>query len=144
MHVTVQSHLKLSKTRVLVVDDNQNMRKLVATILEGCGIKNVQTCSTAMEAFAELISFPADLIICDWNMAPVDGMTFIRMVRTSSDSPNEKVPIIMLTGYTDRELVIEARDAGADAFLAKPVSPKSLLDRVMALIEESAAAPKPI
>ena len=140
MHATVQSHFKLSKTRVLVVDDNQNMRKLVANILEGFGIKNVQTCPTAMEAFNDFISFPADLIICDWNMAPVDGMTFIRMVRTSSDSPNKKVPIIMLTGYTERELVIEARDAGADAFLAKPVSPKALLDRVMALIEGSAGA----
>ncbi len=140
MHVTVQSHLKLSKTRVLVVDDNQNMRKLVANILERFGIKNVQTCSTAMEAFAELITFPADLIICDWNMAPVDGVTFIRMVRTSGDSPNKKVPIIMLTGYTERELVIEARDAGADAFLAKPISPKALLGRVLALIEGSPGA----
>ncbi len=140
MHVAVQSHFKLSKTRVLVVDDNQNMRKLVATILEGCGIKNVQTCSTAMEAFTELITFPADLIICDWNMAPVDGVTFIRMVRTSGDSPNKNVPIIMLTGHPERELVIEARDAGADAFLAKPISPKALLDRVLALIEGSPGA----
>ena len=134
MHVEALSPIKLSKTRVLVVDDNQNMRRLVTSILDGVGIKNVQTCSTAMEAFAELISFPADLIICDWNMAPVDGVTFIRMVRTSGDSPNKNVPIIMLTGYPDRELVIEARDAGANAFLVKPVSPKSLLDRVMALI----------
>ena len=134
MHVEALSPIKLSKTRVLVVDDNQNMRRLVTNILDGVGIKNVQTCSTAMEAFAELISFPADLIICDWNMAPVDGVTFIRMVRTSGDSPNKSVPIIMLTGYPDRDLVIEARDAGANAFLVKPVSPKSLLDRVMALI----------
>lgn len=135
MHVSARSPIELSKTHVLVVDDDQNMRKLVANILDGVGIKNVQTCSTAMEAFAELISFPADLIICDCNMAPVDGVTFIRMVRTSGDSPNKDVPIIMLTGHPERELVIEARDAGANAFLAKPVSPKSLLDRVMALIE---------
>ncbi len=140
MHVSARSPTKLSKTHVLVVDDNQNMRKLVANILDGIGIKNVQTCSTAMEAFAELISFPADLIICDWNMAPVDGVTFIRMVRTSGDSPNKNVPIIMLTGYPERELVIEARDAGADAYLLKPVSPKALQDRVLALIEGSPGA----
>lgn len=134
MRTAEWSPFKLSKIHVLIVDDNQNMRRLVAHILEEVGIKHVQTCSTAMEAFAELILFPADLIICDWNMAPVDGVTFIRMVRTSGDSPNKDVPIIMLTGHPERELVIEAREAGANAFLAKPVSPKSLLERVMALI----------
>ena len=133
-----QSFGGLSNARILVVDDNHNMRKLVSNILEGVGVKSVQTCATAMEAFDELLSFPASLIICDWNMSPVDGVTFIRMVRTSNDSPNKSVPIIMLTGHPEKELVLEARDAGADAFLAKPVSPKALLDRVTALIEASA------
>ena len=133
-----QSYGGLSNARILVVDDNHNMRKLVSNILEGVGVKSVQTCATAMEAFDELLSFPASLIICDWNMSPVDGVTFIRMVRTSNESPNKDVPIIMLTGHPEKELVLEARDAGADAFLAKPVSPKALLDRVTALIEASA------
>ena len=130
----------ISNARILVIDDNHNMRKLVANILEGAGVKSVQTCATAMEAFDDLLSFPASLIICDWNMSPVDGVTFIRMVRTSNESPNKGVPIIMLTGHPEKELVLEARDAGADAFLAKPVSPKALLDRVAALIEGSAKA----
>ena len=80
MSKLTQSYGELSNARILVVDDNHNMRKLVSNILEGVGVKSVQTCATAMEAFDEWLAFPASLIICDWNMSPGDGVTFIRMV----------------------------------------------------------------
>ncbi len=123
-----------SSLEVLVVDDNQKMLRLLRTILTALGVKEVRTSSSAEDAFDLTRSYKVDLIICDRNMTPVDGLTFVRMVRTSSESSNPKVPIIMLTGFAEKQLVLEAQEAGADAFLTKPVSAKALSDRMQALI----------
>ena len=57
------------------------------------------------------------------------------MVRSGEDSPNPYVPIIMLTGHTELHRVCEARDAGVNEFLAKPISAKALYSRVASIIE---------
>ena len=79
--------------------------------------------------------FEAYLVICDWNMAPVDGLTFCKELRGGPNSPNPYVPIIMLTGHTESERVLESREAGINHFLAKPVSVKALSDRIVSLID---------
>jgi len=126
----------LERLNFLVVDDNRHMRALVKSILHALGIRNIIEAGDGAEAFKELRHFPADMIICDWNMSPLDGMDFVRMVRTGKDSPNRHVPIIMLTGHTEMNRVLEARDSGVHEFLAKPISPKSLYSRIHAIIEK--------
>lgn len=119
------SDYNLSRLNFLIVDDNKHMRALVKSILHALGVKNVLEASDGADAFKELRHFPADVIICDWNMSPLDGLDFVRMVRTGSDSPNPFVPIIMLTGHTEMNRVMEARDSGVHEFLAKPISAKN-------------------
>jgi DNA-binding response OmpR family regulator len=125
----------LERLNFLIVDDNKHMRALVKTILHALGSKNVQEAADGADAFKELRHFPADIIICDWNMSPLDGLDFVRLVRTGKDSPNPFVPIIMLTGHTEMHRVVEARDTGVHEFLAKPISAKSLYSRVKAIID---------
>ncbi|SDE58149.1 response regulator [Rhodospira trueperi] len=125
----------LERLNFLIVDDNKHMRALVKTILHALGSKQVQEAADGADAFKELRHFPADIIICDWNMSPLDGLDFVRLVRTGKDSPNPFVPIIMLTGHTEMHRVVEARDAGVHEFLAKPISAKSLYSRVKAIID---------
>ena len=125
----------LERLNFLIVDDNKHMRALVKSILHALGIKNILEAGDGADAFKELRHFPADIIICDWNMSPLDGMDFVRMVRTGNDSPNQYVPIIMLTGHTEMNRVLEARDSGVHEFLAKPISAKSLYARIRAIIE---------
>src|SRR3546814_5756683 len=55
-------------------------------------------------------------------MEPMDGIAFTRRLRTHKTSPSPHIPVILLTAHTDRTTVIEARDAGVNAFVAKPVS----------------------
>ncbi|GAB3444539.1 response regulator [Insolitispirillum peregrinum] len=129
------SGYNLERLNFLVVDDNKHMRALVKTILHALGSKNVHEAADGADAFKELRHFPADIIICDWNMSPLDGLDFVRLVRTGKDSPNPFVPIIMLTGHTEMHRVIEARDAGVHEFLAKPISAKGLYSRVKSIIE---------
>ncbi len=125
----------LERLNFLIVDDNRHMRALVTTILNALGVRNCQDATDGADAFKELKHFPADIIICDWNMDPLDGLDFTRLVRTGKDSPNPFVPIIMLTGHTEMNRVIEARDAGVHEFLAKPISAKALYARIRSIIE---------
>lgn len=133
------SGLNLERVNFLIVDDNRHMRNLVKTILLALGARNVQEAEDGADAFREMRTFPADIVVCDWNMEPLDGLDFVRMVRTGSDSPNPFVPIIMLTGHTEMNRVVEARDAGVNEFLAKPISARSLFARIKAVVE----APRP-
>lgn len=125
----------LDRLNFLIVDDNKHMRALVKTILHALGAKQVTEAADGADAFKELRHFPADIIICDWNMSPLDGLDFVRLVRTGKDSPNPFVPIIMLTGHTEMHRVVEARDAGVHEFLAKPISAKSLYSRIKSIID---------
>ena len=130
-----QSRYVLDNINVLVLDDNRHMRSLVQSILHALGVKQIREASDAPEAFKELQHFHADVIIADWHMEPLDGLDFVRLVRTAKDSPNPYVPIIMLTGHTEYQRVCEARDAGVNEFLAKPISAKALYSRFASIIE---------
>ena len=125
----------LERLNFLVVDDNWHMRALVRSILDALGVKNVLDAGDGADALKELRDFPADMIICDWSMSPLDGIEFARLIRSGGGSPNRDVPIIMLTGHTEMIRVLECRDAGVNEFLAKPISPKGLYDRICEIIE---------
>jgi len=120
---------------VLVVDDNKHMLTVVKTILTALGVRNVRTVVDAADAFKEMRTLPADIVITDWMMSPVDGLDFVRLLRNAKDTPNPYVPIIMLTGHTEMHRVLEARDAGVTEFLAKPISAHALYGRIVTIVE---------
>ena len=124
----------LSELRVLVVDDNKNMRAIVAEALRALGVRKINEAEDGADALKLLQTSPADLVICDWNMSPIDGIEFTRMLRKASDTKNPYVPVIMLTGHTEYARVVEARDSGIHEFLAKPISPKALYRRIVSII----------
>ena len=126
----------LERLSILLIEDDASMRALVRDILYAMGISSVQTAQDGSKAYAELRHFPADIVITDWVMEPLDGIDFTRMVRTAPDSPNPFVPIIMLTAHTSLERVIEARDSGVTEFLAKPVTAHGLYSRIATVIEK--------
>lgn len=125
----------LSKLRVLIVDDSKNMRMLVKTILNALGVQTVREATDGQTALQELRGGPIDVVIVDWVMEPMDGLEFVRQVRTAEDSPNTFLPIIMMTGHTERNRIFKARDSGVTEFLAKPITAKTLLLRLTNIIE---------
>ncbi len=125
----------MSGVRVLLVDDNQHMRSIVATVLAGVGVLQVRECCDGAEALDALRQWPADLAIVDFQMSPIDGVEFTRLVRQAGDSPNPFLPIIMLTGHAAKARVEEARDAGVTEFVVKPVTARAVLDRINAVIQ---------
>ena len=125
----------LANLHVLVVDDNAHMRSIVVAILRGIGIGTVKEAADGADAFEVMRAGVPDIVITDLNMDPIDGLDFTKMVRTAPDSPFPFVPIIMMTGHTERSKVIAARDAGINELLAKPISARTLLDRIVSVID---------
>jgi CheY-like chemotaxis protein len=130
-----QKGYDFSKLRVLIVEDNAFMRSLIVSILHTFGIKETKEASDGSDAFEEIRHFSPDLVIVDLNMSPLDGLMFTRLVRTAKDSPNPFIPIVMISGHTERRLVEEARDTGVHEFVAKPVTAKILFSRIIKVID---------
>lgn len=126
----------LAQLKVLVVDDNEQMRDLLKTLLEVVGITRIRLAADARIGWEMLRNFNPDLLVTDWNMPPTNGIDFVKRVRSDKESPNPYLPVILLTAYTERYRVEEARDAGVSEFLAKPISAKSLFDRITAIVED--------
>jgi len=121
--------------KALVVEDNPHMRTLLRALLVSLGLKNVFEAADGDEAFQIICARPPDLILTDLTMKPVDGIEFTHRVRMSIDSPNPYVPIIMVTGHTERRRVETARDAGVTEVLAKPITAQGLFLRIAEIVE---------
>src|SRR3954470_21901431 len=126
---------RFDRLRMLVVDDNVHMRKLVVTILQAFGCTMIKEADGGEKAWAILKDFNPDVIVLDWMMPGMSGLDVVKLIRTDPDSPNPFVPVIMLTGHTLLARVREARDAGINEFIAKPVSVKTMMQRLMSVIE---------
>ncbi len=129
------SGYRFERLKVLVVDDNQHMRKLVVTILQAFGVIQIFEAADGNRAWAVMREANPDVVVLDWMMDGLTGIDLVQMVRTSPQTPNPFVPIIMLTGFAQAEHVRAARDAGCNEFLAKPVSVKAIMSRLVSVIE---------
>jgi CheY-like chemotaxis protein len=125
--------------KVLIVEDNQHMRSLLRALLNSVGIREIVEANNGASALDLLREKKCDLILSDLAMKPMDGITFITQVRTGERSPNPFVPIIMITGHTEKHRVEAARDAGVTEFLVKPITAHSLFSRIAEIIERPRA-----
>ena len=124
----------LQALNVLLVDDNQHMRAITSAVLQSAGVRKVREASDGAAGLEMLRQQSIDLAIVDFNMFPLDGVEFTRLVRNSPDTVNPYLPIIMMTGHSERSRVYEARDAGVTEFVVKPITAKAILDRIQAVI----------
>ncbi len=121
--------------KALIVEDNQHMRTLLRSLLNALGVMNVLEASNGEDAFALLRDKQPDLILTDLSMTPMDGLAFAREVRMSKASPNPYIPIIMVTGHTERHRIEAARDAGVTEVLAKPITAGNLFQRIGEIVD---------
>ncbi|MGH7019131.1 MAG: response regulator [Brevundimonas sp.] len=124
----------LQSLDILLADDNPNMRAIVSAMLKSVGVGRVREVDDGAAALEALRAHPADMAIVDFRMLPVDGVTFTQLIRNADDSPNPYLPIIMMTGHSEKRRVTEARDAGVTEFVTKPVNAPALLARIEAVI----------
>jgi two-component system, chemotaxis family, chemotaxis protein CheY len=118
---------------VLVVDDNQYMRKMVRNLLVNCGIKDIYEAGDGITALDTIRTVGPDVVVLDWEMPLLSGAELVRIVRSPGVFPMPDVPIIMLSGHGERWRVVEAVRLGVNEYLIKPVSAKALYDRLVSI-----------
>jgi CheY-like chemotaxis protein len=128
------SGVDVTQVKILIVEDNVHFRTLIYSILQALGISDLEEARDGSEALEILDELTPDLVILDWKMEGMDGVECVRQIRTLN-GVNRFVPIIMVTGYTETSLKKEARDAGVNDFLGKPISPQSLLGRIVSVMD---------
>ena len=125
---------KFATIQVLIVDDDAGTRKLVKTLLTTMGVRNIREAGDGVVGLELVQRTAPDVIILDWQMPRIQGPNFMRILRSPDMFPYPAVPVIMLTGHGEFSKVKEAISVGVNEFLLKPVSPKALLERMVAVL----------
>lgn len=118
-----------------VVEDNLPMLELAKSLLLTFGVGNVITARDGEEGFRKFCESNPDIVLVDWMMKPMDGISLTRLIRTHVSSPNQYVPVILMTGFSQKRRVIQARDSGVTEFLVKPFNARDLYRRIYQIIE---------
>lgn len=121
---------RMSAKRVVIVDDNTQIRKLIGLALESLGVGNVAMAINGEEAITSIRNGGADIVIMDRMMDVMDGLECTRRIRNGVDGIDPRIPIILLTGLVGKGAEDAAYAAGVDLFLEKPFSIRKICSGV--------------
>ena len=137
--VAPSSKSDFAQLRAFIVDDNDNMRTLLRRLLNTLDVRMIFEFSDGQAALDAMPLVQPDFVLSDLSMVPMDGVSFAQAMRRSQIEQIRVMPIIMITGHTERRRIEAARDCGINEILAKPVTPASLFQR----LEEIIVRPRP-
>ncbi|MFN3656047.1 MAG: response regulator [Pseudolabrys sp.] len=115
---------------VLIADPNSYLSMIAHSILRGFGTNKVLEVRDSMGVIQALSGQKIDILLCDSRLPPHGGLSLTRAIRRKVDNENRMLPILVMTADTRESTVRQARDAGANMVIAKPMSPASLYDRL--------------
>lgn len=112
--------------KILLIDDSKTMRNIQRSILTQMGHTTIEEACDGLDGLTKLSSFAPELILVDWNMPNMDGLTFVKQCR----GKGLKTPIIMVTTEAEKARVIDAIKAGVNNYVVKPFTPDILGQRI--------------
>lgn len=121
---------------ILVVEDEIVARSVTVRLLRQLGVGSVTEAADGAEALARCDRVAFDLILCDVEMEPLDGLAFLENLRARDGARSADAPVIMLTKHNESDIVMAALRAGAVGYLVKPVTTASLIDKLTKLLNE--------
>ncbi len=111
---------------VLVIEDETFTRMVLARMLSTLGFKAVHQAQDGESGLAAVRAHAPDAVLCDVEMAPMDGLGFLKALRAGDDPRHKALPVLFMTNRIDEARMAEARTLGADTFLVKPATPDAL------------------
>ena len=120
----------MNDIRVLIVDDEEELAKTIAELLEIRGIQS-RTASDSEKALALINSQPPDVVVLDLMMPGIGGLGILKQIKTMES----KIPVILLTGYGSNEMTIEGMNLGAFDYVLKPCNLDDLITKIQDAIK---------
>ena len=118
-----------TSANILIVDDHPAMRRTIADIMRMLGYVNMSYAEDGLMALDRLQeNTVTDLILLDWNMPRMTGLSFLRRIRSIPEY--EKLPVIMITAEAEQQQVVEAVSAGVTTYIVKPFTPITLQRKI--------------
>ncbi|MGV8998146.1 MAG: response regulator [Parvibaculaceae bacterium] len=125
---------------VLVVDDSSHMRHLMLGLLRALGVGEVVLANDGEDAWSKFLIHKPDLVITDAAMPTTDGFALARRLRESDAITARHIPIIMISAHTEISAIERAREVGITEFVRKPLVPRTLYERLIAVINRKQEA----
>lgn len=122
-----------TQMKALVIEDQDFIRTVVIRILRQLDFNTVWEADEGASGLAIALERQPDVVICDIEMRPVDGLTFLSQLRQKEEL-GRRTPVVFLTNHAHKEMVLKARDLGVNAFIAKPVTVVGLREKLMVLL----------
>lgn len=122
--------------KILLVDDSKTMRNIQKSVLGQLGYTEIEEACDGQDALSKVKAFDPDLMLVDWNMPNMDGLSFVKAYRQT----DKTTPIIMVTTEAEKSRVIEAIKAGVNNYVVKPFTPDLLSQRIQETMAKCSAA----
>ncbi len=123
---------------VLVVEDNANLRKVLVNIINKLGFPPALEAEHGQEAWEKVQNEKMDIVLTDWTMPVMDGLELVKKIR-GADKPIRDLPILMITAMDTKDSVIAAGQQGVDAYIIKPFSVQTILQKIEEAVERRSA-----
>ena len=117
--------------KVMLVDDSNTMRRIQKNVIEQVGITDIAEAADGKDAYEKLSENPVDIILLDWNMPNMDGITFLKAIRSMEKF--NAIKVIMCTSESEKPKILEALKAGANSYIVKPFTPEVLTAKLKEL-----------
>lgn len=135
-----ESDVELTRHRVLVIDDDVKLTRLLTQYLEPEGFK-VDAVTDGVAGFERALSGDYEIVVLDVMLPNINGFEVLRRIRAAEHTGNAGVPVLMLTARGRDDDRIRGLEVGADDYLAKPFNPRELLARIKAILRRTEEAP---
>jgi two-component system chemotaxis response regulator CheY len=122
--------------KILLIDDSKTMRNIQKAVLGQLGYTEIHEACDGQDALSKVGAIRPDLILVDWNMPNMDGLSFVKAYRQT----NKTTPMIMVTTEAEKSRVIEAIKAGVNNYVVKPFTPDLLSQRIKETLGRTTAA----
>lgn len=118
---------------IITVDDSSTMRRIIKNTLQKLGFESILEAGNGVEALEVMAKNKIDIIITDWNMPEMDGLTFVKTVRQKDQYKD--TPILMITTEAAKEDILTALRSGVNNYVVKPFTPDTLQEKVFKLLD---------
>lgn len=122
--------------KILLVDDSRTIRNIQKNVLSQIGYTDIAEAGDGVEALQEIAAHRPDLVLVDWNMPNMDGITLVRRIRET----DRMLPLVMVTTEAEKSRVLEAIKAGVNNYVVKPFTAETLAEKITQTLSRVAAS----